>query len=662
MSARTSFRGLLLSAVAVCCLPAAARGQSAQDLRQLSLEELMSAPIATPSRLPVSRLRSPASAFVLTADDIRTSGATSVVALLRLVPGLHVARIDGNKWAVGSRGFTDRLARGMLVLIDGRAVYSPLFAGTYWEAQDVPLQDIERIEVIRGPGGALWGANAVTGVINIVRKTAAQSSGWAITAGAGTSDPALAELTYGGASERLQYRLSGKFLARRSQLTMFDRGYDDGRSIQGGGRVDWQTERGVVSLQFDSYRVRIGSRDSVPSYNPPASPSVVSDDLQIGNNLLVRWNADRTNPRSLQIQGYIDRVSRTELLFREVQQVYDLDAQQGRVIGRHGLLWGAGYRLIDSSTRTGSLLKFTPPIRTDHVISAFFVDEVSLLNHTLDLSIGVKAEHNKFSGFEWQPNARLLWMATPSQAISASITRAVRTPSRVEREYHSANLLNASVPMFIRLNPNPDFESEHLTAYELGWVSQWRPWFSSTVAAFLNNHDRALSLELDMPFAETDADGTRVIVPVSFGNGLQGHSHGVEVTTDIRPFSWWRTVANYSHLRMELEARPGSRDAGLAARTNGISPRHQWQVTTTIRPSDTVSAAWFLRAVGEVPAVNIPSFTTSRVHVEWQVRSDTSLFVTGRNLHDASHIEFDDGRNGTAGIRRSFLIGLRWRR
>lgn len=643
-------------------LPAVGRTQTSQDLRGLSLEELMSVSIATPSRLPQSRMRAPASAFVLTADDIRRSGATTMAELLRLVPGLHVARIDGTRWAVGSRGFTDRLARGMLVLIDGRAVYSPLFAGTYWEAQDVPLQDIERIEIIRGPGGALWGANAVTGVINIVRKNAALSDGWRVTAGVGSSNPALAELSYGGSGERVQYRLSGKFLMQGSQQTMFDPGYDDGRGLQAGGRVDWQTGNGEFTLQLDSYRVRVGQRDSVPSHAPPASPSVTSDDLQIGNTVMLRWKADTSNPRSLQVQGYIDRISRNELQFREVQQVYDLDAQQGRVVGRHGLLWGAGYRLVDSSTRTTGLLGFTPPIRTDHLFTAFLADEVTLIPNRLDIAAGVKAEHNQYSGFEWQPNARLLWTVTPTQTVSASVARAVRTPSRVEREFTSANLLNPDVPMFVRLNPNPDFDSEVLTALELGWVSQWRPWLSWTVAAFRNSHDRVLSLELGPPFAESDADGRRVIVPVSFGNGLTGHSTGIEVTTQIQPRPWWRTTAGYSHLSMSIAARPDSRDAGLVERSNGITPRHQLQVVTTLRPSSSVTATWFLRAIGEVPAVNVPAYTTSRLHVEWQVRPNASLFVTGRNLHHASHVEFDDGRNGTTGIRRSFMAGVRWER
>jgi outer membrane receptor protein involved in Fe transport len=216
--------------------------------------------------------------------------------------------------------------------------------------------------------------------------------------------------------------------------------------------------------------------------------------------------------------------------------------------------------------------------------------------------------------------------------------------------------------MFVRLNPNPDFDSEVLTALELGWVSQWRPWLSWTVAAFRNSHDRVLSLELGPPFAESDADGRRVIVPVSFGNGLTGHSTGIEVTTQIQPRPWWRTTASYSHLSMSIAARPDSRDAGLVERSNGITPRHQLQVVTTLRPSSSVTATWFLRAIGEVPAVNVPAYTTSRLHVEWQVRPNASLFVTGRNLHHASHVEFEDGRNGTTGIRRSFMAGVRWER
>jgi iron complex outermembrane receptor protein len=636
--------------------------QRTVDLRSLSLEELMSLSVATPSRLPQTLLHAPASAFVLTADDIRRSGATTVAELLRLVPGLHVAQIDGNKWAIGSRGFTDRLARSMLVLIDGRAVYSPLFAGTFWEAQDVPLQDIERLEVIRGPGGALWGANAVNGIINIIRKTAAASAGLSLTVAGGTADPALIEAGYGGGGQTWQYRVSGKLHARASEDTAFDGAYDDAVRLQGGARLDWQTDWGAGTVQTDLYRARFGERDAVAAYDPPSVTNQTNRNVQDGVNLLARWQRHPANPRSLQVQTYLDRTVRTELLFSEVQSIFDLDVQRGGVRGRHGWLVGGSYRLIDSATSTSGLLEFTPANRTDHLFGAFVADEVTLWPDRLQLTVGTKVEHNNYSGVHWQPSARVLWTPSTWQAFSASVARAVRTPSRVEHDFQSGNLLTTMGPTFVRLTPNPAFEAELLTAFEVGWVGNPRPWVMWAVAAFRNAHDRTLSLELNSPFVETDASGARVIVPVHFGNGLRGDSHGVEANIDLRPAAWWRTSVGYSWLRVELDRRPGSRDGGQETRSEGVAPAHQLQLATTFHLGARTTVNWFLRAIGEVPAFDIPSYVTSNLAVEWRARTDVSVFLSGRNLHHAGHVEFDDGRNGQIGIGRSVMAGLRWRR
>lgn len=663
MNTRSLTRALAVL-VLTCLQPVTAAAQTTgtgPDLRTLSLEELMGVPVSVTSRIPQSRLTAPASVTVITSEEIRQSGAITLPEVLRMVPGMHVAQIDGNKWAMGIRGFSDRLARAMLVMIDGRAVYSPLFAGTYWEVQDIPLMDIERIEVVRGPGGSLWGANAVTGIVNIVRKSAAASAGTAVVARTGTEDPLAVSIAHGGGT-RVQYRLSGKVAARSPQDNPRGLEYDDARLIQGGARLEWQNTAGAFILQGDAYRTVIGQRDTFTTFVPPTRRDEVTDDTLLGGNLLWRWTRRPSDPRTLQIEGYYDYSSRTELVFSERQHILDLDLQQGTLRGRHGLLWGAGLRHIKGATITKGVLSFSPPSRTDLLYSAFVQDEVALLPERLSLTVGTKLEHNDYSGFEWQPSARLAWTASSSTALSVSVARAVRTPSRVEQDFTTGSLVNPAQPTFVRLNPNPSFRSEELTAFEGSVITMPHSKWLTTIAVFRNRHDHVLSAEVAGAFVETDGNGSRVIVPITFGNGLRGRSYGVEITNDVRPASWWRTSLNYSWLRMDMDRRPGSNDTSQQFRNEGGSPRHQLQVATTLHLPGRVRVDWFLRALSGLPALGLKGYATSNATIDWAVNSGTSLFVQGRNLHQPGHPEFTDGANGTFRIQRALVVGLRWTR
>jgi len=644
-------------------LPAPSAAQTTNpDLRTLSLEELMAIPVDTPGRVPQERLRVSPSVFVITEVDIRRSGATTLPEVLRMVPGMHVAQIDGNKWAIGVRGFTDRLARAMLVMIDGRAVYSPLFAGTYWEVQDLPLKDIERIEVVRGPGGALWGANAVTGTINIIRKTALQSAGTTVHVGSGTADPWRITAGHGGTRPEFQYRVSGKAAGRSAQATPGGIDYDDARTLQAGARVDWAQGAGGFTVQGDIYRTVIGQRDTLTTYLPPANVVGISDDTLAGGNVLFRWQRRASNPRSLRVQAYFDRTTRSELTFKEQQNLVDFDVQQGLARGRHHLLFGVGYRVVDGHTQTSGTLQFFPPDRTDHLYTAFGQDEVNLWRNRLTLTVGTKFEHNEYSGAEWQPGARLLWTLGRSHALSISANRSVRTPSRVEHDFETGSLASPQGPTFVRLQPNPGFQSEELTAYEVGVISTPHPKLMITVAGFHNRHDHVLSLELGTTFVELERGGPRVIVPVQFGNGLRGKSEGIEVTGDLRPTRWLQTTLNYSGLKIRMERRPGSTDAGQERRLEEGSPRHQVQATANFKLPGQTTVEWFFRHVSALRAFSVPAYSTSNVTVQVALNRRFSLIASGRNLHEATHVEFTEGGNGLIGIRRSGYIGLRWTR
>jgi iron complex outermembrane receptor protein len=667
-------RMMTLRVAGVCALvlfgvargAAAQPGQStqtgSQDLRPLSLLELMALPVATPTRVPESKLRSSPSVFVMTEDDIQRSGATSIPELLRRVPGLHVAQIDANKWAIGTRGFTDRLSRAMLVMIDGRAVYSPLFAGTYWEVQDMPVDDIERIEVVRGPGGALWGANAVTGIISIIRKPAARSAGVAVTAGTGNSERVRLAARYGGRTGAMHYRVSAKAVVRAPQEYPGGSSFDDGRLFTAGGRMDWSAGDAGMTLQGDVYTTVIGQRDSFTTYVPPATTFHITDDTLTGSNLLFRWTANQANPRALRVQTYVDRTTRSELTFSEVQTMADVDLQQGLERGRHGVLWGAGYRYVNGRTDTRGTLRFTPPDRVDHLLTAFAQDEVRLVRDRLILTAGTKFEHNSYSGAEWQPGARLVWTPTTAHAFSVSVMRAVRTPSRVEHDFETGSMASPVGPTFVRLQPNPSFEPEELIAYEAGVMSMLHPRVLLTASFFRNHHDRVLSVELDAPFVETDGANQRVIVPVTFGNGLRGRSYGAEVIADVRPAEWLRTTVQYSALKVELSRRPGSVDAGQERRAEEGSPRHQVQATVGLNPRGRASLEWSFRHVSSLPVLRVPAYSTSNLTLAVTMNPRLAVVVSGRNLHEPAHVEFPEGSNGPIGIRRSIYAGLRWTR
>ena len=645
-------------------LPAIGGGQTnTQELRAMTLDELMRLEVTTVMRLPQSKLLSPASVYVLTADDIIRSGATTLPELLRQVPGVHVAQIDGNKWAVGIRGFTDRLARAMLVLVDGRAVYDPLFAGTYWEVQDFPLEDIERIEVVRGPGGALWGANAVTGVVNIIRKPASASQGAAVSVASGSADPALIGLRYGGKTgSGFTYRFSGQYSMRSPQTNPLDLNYDDAKRTQAGFRGDWDSRHGSFTMQGDAYHSVIGERDTLTTYSPPSAQNILTDDPLNGANALFRWTQKPSDAHSATLQTYFDYATRDELTFDEHQGIFDVDFQKGHKAGPNDLLFGAGYRFVAGSTATAGTLAFHPPDRNDNLYTAFVQDSLTLVPDRLHLFAGVKFEHNDYSGAEWQPNGRLVWTLSPSRAISFSATRAVRTPSRVETDFETGSLVNPAGPTFLRLIPNPSFDSEVLVAYELGLITTVGAHVMTTVSVFHNEHDNVLSTVLNPSFVETDSTGSRTIFPVEFGNGLRGHSDGVEVTADVRPMSRLRVTGNYSYFILDLFKKPGGQDLSQEVRNESGFPAHQVQITSTVTLPHQMSVDWFLRYLSAVPTFAAPAYTTSNLRWAWQINPRLNVYVLGRNLHQDTHVEFSDGANGQFGIERAVLVGLRWSR
>ena len=642
---------------------ASAAAQTTADLRRMSLQDLLDVPVTTVSRVPEDAATVPAAVFVITQEDIRRSGATSLPEALRLAPGLQVARIGAGTWSIGSRGFADRLARSMLVMIDGRAVYSPLFAGTYWESQDVLLSDVDRIEVIRGPGGTLWGANAVNGIINIITKQAADTQGALLNVGAGSEDRAFGGVRYGGTSGSMSYRAYVKAFDRGPEFHADGNDYDHWHAGQGGFRADWHAPTGrTVTLQGDLYDGRLGERATLTSYTSPFSEAMNLDAPISGGNVVARVAGQSSARSDYQLQAYYDRTNRDELPVGEQRDTADADFQQTiRNLARNTVTWGAGYRVTSGRITAVAPSALEPATRTDNLFSVFLQDEIATPSNRWRFTLGSKFEHNDYSGFEVQPSGRMLFAPDSVHAFWAAVTRAVRTPSRVETDYTTTSLVSAAgLPTFVRLLPNPEFDSEKLVAYELGYRVRPAERVFVTASAFYNDLRDTLSTDLQKAFVETSPPPVRLILPVDFANGLHGNSHGVEVTADVRPAPRLRLTANYSYLGIAMTKNPGSTDVSQEHHYEGSSPHHQVEAGTSIDISRW-SLDWFVRYVSALPSSSVPGYAESDLRIGWQPGSHLDLSLVGQDLLHDHHLEWPSGAGANIEVHRAVYARVTWR-
>ena len=652
----------LLAILPTEALPQARDPTAKTDLTELTPEQLANLEVTSVSKKPEKRWTTAAAIYVITREDIRRAGATSLVDALRLAPGVQVARINSNQWAVGIRGFASRLSRSMLVLIDGRSVYTPLFAGTYWEVQDVLLEDVERIEVIRGPGGTLWGANAVTGVINIITRSSRDTHGTFATAGGGTLERGFAGLRHGGASgDRLSYRVYGKAFERGPEFHSTTGNFDDWHMFQGGFRADWEKAASdTLSVQGHLYGGRAGQRASITNLSPPSVNVVEADSDLSGANLVARWQHFSAGGAQWSAGAYYDRTNRRDPTFRELRNTADLDVQRRAGYGRHDLILGLGYRVSSGATGGVPTIAFLPPDRTDHLWTGFVTDAVTLAANLLVLDAGVKLEHNDYSGFEAQPTLRLLWTPSPRQSLWISGARAVRTPSRVEHDLLGDSLIDARTPTFTRILGNKDFRSEKTLTGELGYRFQPHTRLTVDSVVFYNDHDGLLSVEPGRPFPETSPPPPKLVIPLRLANGIEGSSHGAEIAADWSPFGGWRLGGSYSFLRLSLRPSLGSLDTSTAASTNGTAPRHTGLVQSHFDLGSKANFDVTARFVGALPALRISSYVGLDARLAWRPAARLELAIVGQNLANARHAEFASGGIITE-LRRGAYGQLSWR-
>jgi iron complex outermembrane recepter protein len=654
---RSAGRILLAGFLAVCLTaPTPAQtSRSVPDVTAMSMEDLMNLQVTSVSKRMQKVADAAAAIFVITQEDIRRLGATSIPEALRLVPGLEVARIDQNKWAIGSRGFNGRFDNKLLVLIDGRSVYTPLFSGVYWNVQDVMLEDVDRIEVIRGPGATLWGANAVDGVINVITKKAKATQSAVVTAGAGTEERAAGGVRYGGKlGNNTYYRAYTKYFdwgpsAYPSGMTAHD-GWD---ALRGGFRADW-TPAGAnsLTLQGDIYRSRFDETLTVASLSAPYSNTFPNDGKYSGGNILGRWN--HTSERSsMSLQMYYDNTTITDhSLFGDHQNILDLDFQHGFHVGdSQQFVWGLGYRSIRDKNDASFTVSLQPNQVTLNQFSTFLQDEISLVDNRLQITLGSKFERNEFTGFEVEPNARLLWNLTPNQSVWTAVSRAVRTPALTEE---GLRLNSAVIPPGAPSNPTPfpaviavfgshrfnsQFNSEDLLAYELGYRVQATSNLSLDIATFYNNYSNLRTAEPGAPFVEGSPAPTDIVIPFVAGNKMSGGTYGVELFADWKVVPKWRLVGSYSYLQMNIHKNLDSQDP-TPDNPNGSSPRHQWYLRSSLDLPKHFDQDTTLRFVDHLPGLNVPSYYSLDAHLGWRPVTRLELSIGGQNLLNNWHFEF----------------------
>jgi iron complex outermembrane recepter protein len=609
--------------------------QTGPGLKGLSLEQLMDMNVTSVSRQPEPYISAPAALQIITGDEIRRSGATSFPEALRLADNLDVAQVSSASWAISSRGFNASVGNKLLVLMDGRTIYTPLLSGVIWNQQDYLLQDIDRIEVISGPGGTLWGANAVNGVINIVSKDARDTQGFYGELGGGSWLYGFTGLRYGGTlATNVYYRVYGKYFERGPE------DYRDGTSAhdgwnrgQGGFRIDDERFTNTkLTLQGDVY-----AGDTRVTPGGEGSPQAVG--TAGGGNLLSRWSHTLAEENDLSLQAYYDH---THLgapfqsfgavppgVLRDELDTFDLDFQHNVLIGdRNRVIYGLGYRHIHDVSSNAPLVAFVPNHYHQSIFSGFVQDEIEV-RKDLFFTLGTKVEHNGYTGFEFEPNVRIHWHPAERHMLWGAISRAVRTPARYDRDLFEPS---PQFPAFLGTS-NSNFRSETLIAYELGYRAELTERVSGSLSLFYNDYDRLRSVGL-----------TGGGLPLHFENNLHGYTYGLEVSSDYQLLEWWRLHLGYDFLQEHLRVENGSFDANKGLNETA-DPRHQGFIRSSMDLPHNIEFNLNFRLIDTIhnnnggTAGSVPGYGELDARIGWHATKRLELSIVGQNLLHERHPE-----------------------
>jgi iron complex outermembrane recepter protein len=654
----------LTLAALLAALSSYAQQQPNPDLSQATLEDLLNIQVTSVSKKEQKLSKTGAAIFVITQEDIRRSGATNIPDLLRLAPGVDVARVDANEWAVSIRGFSDLYANRVLVLVDGRSVYSPTFGGVFWDMVDVPLEDIERIEIIRGPGGTVWGANAVNGVINIISRSAAETKGGLISAGTGSEDHADALLQYGAhIGQDGDYRVFGKFFdVGNSVFPNTQQAADGWLSGHAGFRSDWNlSQQDTLTVQGDFLKTDGGQTiTSLFSNALPLAGTFNNPTQGTAGNILMRWNHTLANGSTMSWQLYDDYSRHLDLGFLDAHNTVDLDFQHHIAWGAwNDIVWGLDARLIESQFGAGYALAIVPNHRIDGLLSAFLQDELKLSN-SLSLTIGAKAEHNDFTGPELEPSAQLVWTPDGKQTVWVSSARAVREPTPTDddiQDYTASGPIGSLIGV-VKLMGNPFMKAEELRDVEAGYRAQANRHVSLDVATFVGFYRNSESAAAQAPYMATSQQGlSYLVLPEVFVNGPPDYTYGAEFSANWSLTDHWRISPGYSYFHMSANADSSHLDI-----PPGTSPNHQFQVRSLLDLPHHLEWDNTLEYVSKLVVGSVPAYARLDSRLGWRVGEFVELSVVGQNLLSPRQAEFfdTDSLNRTL-VERSVFAKVTWR-
>jgi iron complex outermembrane recepter protein len=636
-------------------------GLAQEDLSSISLESLMNVQVSSVSRHQEELRRSAAAVYVITQEDIRRSGMTDVAELLRTVPGVNVARINSSTWAVSSRGFNAQYATKLLVLVDGRTVYDPSFSGVYWHLQNLVLDDIERIEVIRGPGATMWGANAVNGVISIQTKKAADTPGGLLVADFGNGRPGEGSFRYGGSfGSTTSYRVYGRQTTRSAFETSSGAdGQDSWNLTNIGVRLDWTpSKRNSFTFEGEGHRGVHGSSQSVLTSLAPLTFEVAGLIGNRGEYARIQWDHAFNPDSALTFKAYVNRFHYLGYGEEEVQSV-DFDLQHSFRIGRRqNFTWGLGRR--DTSDSFPETLSFgvTPSKADTNLTSVFVQDELQFFENRLNVTIGSKIERSSLAGSDFQPSMRVAWIPGARNTIWGSVSRAVHTASRVERGMHvnvgsfSAGQIFGLVELF----GQKDTRSEGLVAYEAGYRYQANRRFWADVSAVYNVYNHLTVVDPGNP-TFSPVPTPHLVLPLYFGSDASGKTYGFEAAASYKVNDRLTVKGNYSLLRMDLHSRAGS------TATEGIegqNPKHQIYAASILTLPQSLEFSAHAYFTGPLRFYGLPSSTRLDAGITWKGLEHLDLGLTAQNLLGA-HLEWGSNPSPATAVQRSVFGRVRWR-
>jgi len=650
--------------------PLASTKTTSGDLTQMSIEDLMNLEVTSGAKKEEPLQRTAAAIFVITSEDIRRSGATNLPDVLRMAPGLDVAQVNGNVWAVSSRGFNKPFANKMLLLIDGRTVYSPAFSGVFWDAQDMLLADIERIEVICGPGAALWGTNAVNGVINIITKNAAKTHGGMLTAGGGNVVGGYGAGQYGGQlPDGGSYRAFAKGFSTESVAGGVGQGPQDGWNLQHGGfRADWiLNSHDSLTIEGDVFRsFGQGATTFTTSLTPltfAPRPGGLEDR---GGNLLGHWKHIFSPRSEISLQVYYDHERENAGFVSGISNTLDVEFQHHFAVGkRHDIVWGVDYRSIEITTSGGLSVSFSPPRTVENLGSAFIQDEIELVPGRLRLTLGGRVQREYTTEIDFQPDARLLWTPTKRQAVWLAASRALRGASPSDTNV-MALLAPVPGPSGLLIVPealgNPNIHPEAEIAFQMGYRAQISSSISVSATAYFNHYTRLNGESAGIPILESSSGIPFLLLPETENNKIDGETHGIEFFGNWKPVSIWKLSGGYTWL--DGEFRDGSVNPAPNTTANTLSsPHHQFSVRSSLDLPRRFEFDSALYRVGPLDLLGVPGYYRLDARLGWRVGEHAELSIAGQNLLSSSHFEAESQPDWFAAtaIRRSYYGKITWR-